>query len=193
MTKTFTDLVDPAHAPAPTPQDRDSARPTLDLGELGLGPGASTRSLGLGLGVIPRSSTASPQPSAVIVGNARDSRLMTRLVDGGGRSSTSCAQRPHGIVPKAIDRSLGSGTASPRSPGATRFIPKGGLSTSERNCFVPTLSTLIHRHSQEFVPSGGQRRRPKRTDVDEPWGNRCGQTLSVTSLSTCCGSVWISC
>jgi hypothetical protein len=67
------------------------------------------------------------------------------------------------------------------------------LSTSGRNRFVPTLSTLIHRPPQVVIPSGGQGEEPNPTDVDQAWGNRCGQTRSVTELSTACGRVWISC
>jgi len=75
----------------------------------------------------------------------------------------------------------------------TPFHAQRTLSTSERNCPVPTLSTPIHSRSQAFIPSGGQLSDANPTDVDKPWGNRCGQTLSVTSLSTGCGNVWISC
>jgi hypothetical protein len=67
------------------------------------------------------------------------------------------------------------------------------LSTSERDGVVPTLSTLIHRSSQGLIPSSGKPGGRVRTDVDKAWGNRCGQALSVTRLSTSCGSVWISC
>jgi hypothetical protein len=74
-----------------------------------------------------------------------------------------------------------------------RGCPHPIVSTSRRHRSVPTLSTEVHRRSQVVIPSGGQPSRPFPTDVDDPWGNRCGQTRTVTELPTACGRVWISC
>jgi hypothetical protein len=54
-------------------------------------------------------------------------------------------------------------------------------------------ANVIHRSSQVVIPSGGKPSRPYPTDVDGAWGNRCGQTRTVTAVPTGCGRVWISC
>lgn len=67
------------------------------------------------------------------------------------------------------------------------------LSTSERSSYVPTLSTLIHRHPQPVSPAGGYLPTQLSTDVHQPWGNRCGQTRRVILDLTACGHLWIAC
>jgi len=105
-----------------------------------------------------------------------------------GRSITSRAPRSPGVVHRLA--------APQEAPGTTRrptACPHPIVSGTGRRPIVPTLSTQVHRHSQVVIPSSGQPSSRYPTDVDRAWGNRCGQTLSVTGVPTACGRVWISC
>ena len=164
-------------------------------------PGIPTRPLRPGLsaprsdrattnGVIPRKTRVLHSGGTAIVGNSRSSRgIYPQLWKTSPQQGAFDGVNQPTLSPTASDR----GAAVPEEPARSPLIPRAGLSTSERDGFVPTLSTLIHRRSQGFIPSGGQLHRSFPTDVDEPWGNRCGQTQTVTGLSTACGRLWISC
>ena len=55
---------------------------------------------------------------------------------------------------------------------------------------VPLLSTARPQGLSPAVDNSGW---SFCTDVDGAWGNRCGQTHTVTKMPTGCGRVWISC
>jgi hypothetical protein len=97
------------------------------------------------------------------------------------------------VVPRVIHSHPRHHPIIPSDTRVTGRHPQALVSTSERHRIVPTLSTPIHRRAQEVIPSGGKLGRPEPTDVDEAWGNRCGQTRGVTAVLTPCGRVWISC
>jgi hypothetical protein len=135
-------------------------------------------------------STALRRPAGFPTGSPRsgDCALTCVFVDFYKLSTGSARGCPQ-LVPRSSDDRL---KIEVYHCQRSRVL-KGHLSTSRRDSFVPTLSTLVHRHPQALSPDGGNLLTPSSTDVDQPWGYRCGQTRRVTKDLTGCGGLWITC